>query len=87
VRHATVFADDAAVVRRVNREENVPRECIPAFIRVRALMNQLGKASVRYVAPSQNREAGRLADAVARNEAVTELPMVETLSLFPALTE
>lgn len=86
-RTVAVFVDDADVVRRLNRDGDVPRESVRAFMRVRALMNQVRKVSVRYVTPEQNREARRLAEAAAANEVVGELPQSETLSLFPAVDQ
>jgi ribonuclease HI len=86
-RTVTVLVDDENAVRIVNREAEVPRDSVPCFIRVRALMNQLRKASVRMIPSEQNREARRLAEAAAANEPVSDVPASANLSLFPAMSE
>ncbi len=82
-RNVIVLIDDAAAVHQANRESDVPAGSVPTYMRLRALINQLPKATVRYVSPEQNLEARHLAEVAAANEQAGALTSCNTSSLFP----
>jgi len=81
-KNVTLLVDDVTAVRQANRESNVPSESVTTYMRLRALMNQLPKAAIRYVCPEQNLEAQHLAK-VAAKERVGTLTRSKMPSLFP----
>lgn len=81
-KNVTVLIDDAMAVRQANRESDVPAESVTTYMRLRALLNQLPKAAIRYVCPEQNLEAQHLAKAAAVNERVGILTRNKMPSLF-----